>query len=124
MRSTVSEKGFVNSIPDQRDLFEVLVPSKFSSSVSVTVASVTTNTTLSSPISIVDASTGNVIVTLPDAATYEGVTFTVKKIDNSPYTVSVRTSSNQKIDGETEQIISSQWTSMSIVAFSGNWYLV
>jgi hypothetical protein len=72
---------------------------------------------------LVNASNGNITTTLPNAITYEGKQLNIKKIDSSGYTVSINTTSNQTIDGQSTLTITSQWTTLSVIAHDGGWYI-
>ena len=89
---------------------------------------VTTNTTLTTGETavLVNATSGNVTITLPTAASsnYE---YTIKRIDSSANTVTVATTSAQTIDGATTQVIVGQYNSMTVKADnsgSPNWWII
>jgi hypothetical protein len=64
----------------------------------------------------VDASGGDVTITLPTAIGVKGRTYYVKKIDSSMNVVFVQATGGQTIDGLTTQNLSIQWESMQIVS--------
>lgn len=87
---------------------------------------VTSNTTLDSmsELVLVDASAGNVVLTLPAVADADGSVKRVKKTDNSGYTVTLSPSDGSTIDGETSLILQYQWSVAQIQATEDNWYIV
>lgn len=70
---------------------------------------------------LVNAANANVEIFLPAAAS--GRTLTVKKIDATANIVTLTPISNQTIDGETDAIITVQWTSLTLQAFESAWYV-
>jgi hypothetical protein len=73
---------------------------------------------------VADATSGAFTVTLPNATTVgDGREFTVKKIDSSANAVTIGTTSSQTIDGATTKALSAQWTSITVKALSGAWYI-
>jgi hypothetical protein len=64
----------------------------------------------------VDASGGDVTITLPSAVGTQGRTYYVKKIDSSMNFVFVQATGVQTIDGSNIQHLSIQWESMQIVS--------
>jgi hypothetical protein len=80
--------------------------------------------TTSDDMVIADATSGAFTVTLPNATTVgDGREFTVKKIDSSANAVTIGTTSSQTIDGATTKALSAQWTSITVKALSGAWYI-
>lgn len=71
---------------------------------------------------LADASSGQLTVTLP-AATVDGMMCTIKKTDATGFSVIVATADDATIDGETTARIDTQYTSLTIVAYSGDWYI-
>lgn len=91
------------------------------------IATVTANTTLSSAhhTVLVDATAGNITLTLPTAASaYSGGVgrvYNVKKIDASENTVTVDGASAETIDGAATQVLTAQWQSMTIQSDGTAW---
>jgi hypothetical protein len=75
-------------------------------------------------ISICDAATGNITVTLPDCATCSGMYYTAKKIDASANTVTLDPNGAQTIDGVSTAVISVQYTSVTIFSNGSTWYKI
>lgn len=73
---------------------------------------------------LVDATTGSIIIDLPAAATSTGHIFIVKKIDNTANTVTIRGHLAELIDGVNTQVISSQWTSITLVSNGTASYII
>jgi hypothetical protein len=73
---------------------------------------------------VANATGGAFTVTLPNATTVgDGREFTVKKIDSSSNAVTIGTTSSQTIDGATTKVLTAQWTSITVKALSGAWYI-
>lgn len=78
---------------------------------------------------LVNATSGNLIITLPTAAsaysaTLGGYTFIIKKIDNSANTVTIKGNGAETIDGVNTQVISAQWMSYQVQSNGTSWYIV
>lgn len=63
-------------------------------------------------------------VTLPTAIGIEGRIFTIKKVDATGNGVTVATTSSQTIDGATTQVITTQYTSMTVISDGVNWSII
>lgn len=72
---------------------------------------------------LVNATAGNVAVTLPSALN-TALSFVIKKTDSSANTVTVVPAGGQTIDGASTLVLGSQWMSVSLVPSGGNWYVV
>ncbi len=72
---------------------------------------------------LVDASDGDVTITLPDATERTG-RFEIKKIDSSSNTVTIETQESQTIDGSEGIIIDFQYDSYTVVSNQENWFIV
>ena len=91
----------------------------------ITSSSQTGTLTLGQSTVLVDASAGEVILTLPLANLAPGKFYNIKKIDvNEGNFVRIQRSGSDTIDGETEQIISSQYTTMTIQSNGTNWFII
>ena len=71
----------------------------------------------------VDASGGSRTITLYAASSNSGRQVKVKKIDSSANTVTIDGNSSETIDGATTQVISAQYTSLSLVCDGSNWHI-
>lgn len=72
---------------------------------------------------LVDASGGNVTITLPAVAA--GVfEFRIKKIDSSANTVTVDGAGSEVIDGQLTQVISSQYVTLVIINSNTAWWII
>jgi hypothetical protein len=69
----------------------------------------------------VDATSGNITVTLPDAAAILGKKYVIKKVDVSANLVNIQTSLAQTIDGLTVQQLLTQYETISIVSTGVTW---
>ena len=87
---------------------------------------VTTSETLSSSTQFVwvDATKGNVIITLPAAADNTRTVYTIKKIDNSGNTVTIDANGTEKIDGELEIVLNLQYQYVTIVCDGDEWFII
>lgn len=73
---------------------------------------------------LVDASNGNLLITLMDISEADGETFYVKRIDNSANSVTIQgINSSQTIDGQTSTSFSYN-QSFRIVALNSIWYSI
>jgi len=79
---------------------------------------------------LVDASAGNVTITLPTAVAAAGSgngrsTFIIKRIDNVlTNTVTIATSNSQTIDGAATATLVLQYQSMTVISNNANWFKV
>ena len=72
----------------------------------------------------VDATTGNVTITLLPAREMEQKRLTIKKTDASANTVTIDASGTETIDGALTRVITTQYASIEIMAYNGNWLIV
>ena len=72
----------------------------------------------------VDATAGNVTITIADADECRGKRVTVKKIDSSANTVTVSVKSGGTIDDATTQVINFQYTSICLMSANDEWWIV
>lgn len=73
---------------------------------------------------LVDASSGNVTVTLPSAVGLSGKIFVIKKTDSSGFQVIVDGDGSETIDGATTATITSQYESITIISNNSNWFIL
>lgn len=123
----------INSVGTQIDKSGALyingLPIKDTGS-AVRVKSITANYTAewSDTVLLVNATGGNITVTLPDSGTVSstkdemGKIFHVKKVDASANTVTIDGFSTQTIDGATTKVLTTQYDSISIVSDGSNWH--
>jgi hypothetical protein len=71
-----------------------------------------------------DATSGNVTITLPAAASFAGYRFHIKRIDNASNTCTVARSASDTIDGQTSFTIDQQYTSVMVVSNGSGWYIL
>jgi hypothetical protein len=95
-------------------------------SFAVAFTSISTNTTLNDSHCVVsvDATSGNVTVTLPAASGIAGRQYFIKKVDSSANTVVIDGNASETIDGATTVTISTQWQSYTIVSNGTNWLII
>jgi len=90
------------------------------------VTSVSTNYTILSidDLILVDASSGDVTISLPSAVSNPGKEFDIKKIDSSENEVILDPYSTETIDTEDGQRIDYVGDCINIVSNSSNWYII
>ena len=71
----------------------------------------------------VDASSGDIIVTLPVLSNIDSVGLTIKKIDISANIVTIATPNTETIDGENEQYITTSFQSRTIYTDNFNYFI-
>jgi hypothetical protein len=88
--------------------------------------SVSTDTTLDTTYSVVavDASGGDVDITLPSAVGIEGRTFSVKKIDSSSNSVRVNAAAAEAIDGSATATIRVRYVSITVISDNADWHII
>jgi hypothetical protein len=97
-----------------------------SGSLGLAISTVTTNTTLSSAYYtvLVDATSGNITITLDAASGNTRRIYVVKKIDATANTVTIARSGSDTIDGATSKVLSSQYSGYVIQSNGSNYYIV
>jgi hypothetical protein len=71
-----------------------------------------------------NATSGNVTITLPAAASNAGYRFYIKRIDGSGNTCSIARTASDTIDGQTSISLDLQYTSLTVVSDGGAWYII
>lgn len=106
------------SAQDMRDLLVSVYGSRM-------VNNITSNTTLTTDYDVVtaDASGGAITVTLPDRATVQGKTYTVKRTSASNDVVISRAGSDT-IEGATSKTLGSQYATVSLLAGTATWLIL
>jgi multisubunit Na+/H+ antiporter MnhF subunit len=120
--SNVTKGNVVFNSTTYVDANGVLVVVGFAS----TVATKTGNYTLTSNDATIfaDATTGAITITLPAiASVHSGRVFSVKKIDSSVNTVTLKGNGAELIDGANTQVITSQWKDLTVKSGGTVWYL-
>lgn len=126
--------------PSTDAIFVVKKPSQFQNGLMVTgsvnfqsgsspslIVNTTTSVTgsfINNFIILADAISQSIVVTLPNSTNQNGISLFVKKIDASANTVTIVPSGSTRIDGATNQIITSQYTSIQVVSYGSNWYII
>jgi hypothetical protein len=72
---------------------------------------------------VVDATAGNVTVTLISAVATPN-RYVVKKVDATANTVTIDGAGTETIDGATTKVLSAQWETVTLIPSGGNWYVV
>jgi len=73
---------------------------------------------------LVNASGGSRTITLPNASGIDGRVYVVKKIDSSENTVVVQAQTGQTIDGTNSFTLLTQYATVVVQAYNGNWYII
>jgi len=126
--------GYVIAIPDDKSASDYICPSDGNTLTNATKAEYdayvgkyniltkTSDYTASGgDCVLVDASSGNVTITLPEPS--KATQVNVKKIDSSTNIVTV-VPNGGSIDGETSKEISTQYESYLFISDGSNWYIV
>lgn len=96
-------------------------------SVKAGVGSSSTNSTLTTTgasVQLVDATSGNIVKTLPTAASAVNIIYTIKKIDASVNTVTVQAAGAELIDGANTRVLTTQYQSIQIISNGTAWYIL
>ena len=72
----------------------------------------------------VDATSGNVTLTLPKAERMKGRLLWVKKTDSSANTVTLDGDGTETLDGATTQVISTQYVCLTVLSDGTVWWIV
>ena len=70
-----------------------------------------------------NATSGAMTITLRAASGLAGYVVAVKKTDSSANAVTVDPNASEQVDGATTQVISAQYTSLSLVCDGSNWHI-
>lgn len=122
--NAVTILGFVyNDIDTKYDCF---LNSYALGALTTNITTVSANTTLDGTyhVVLVNASGGNRTITLVDATKYRGIEYIIKKIDSSSNTVTIATQSSQTIDGQTSEVLDTQYQVVKVVSDGSNWYKI
>ena len=94
-------------------------------SITNAVATKTADYTLTASDDLVkgDASGGAITLTLPTAVGNSGKEFFIKKIDSTGNSVTVAGDGSETIDGSATQVITAQWTTLTIISDGANWLI-
>lgn len=98
---------------------------KVNGSVSFALQKKTTNYTITSndKVILINASVGNLIVTLPNITGISGRAYTIKKIDSSIYNVTIKPNSTELIDGQVNLTFSTQYQSYDLITDGTQWWI-
>lgn len=121
--SYAGKKGKILAVKDTEDGLEFV--SKGDGSV-YDIKTVTSDYTVidSDYTILVNATGGNITITLPSASSLQGSEFNIKKIDSSVNLVTVDGNGSETIDGSTTAIIETQYESITIQSDGSNWYII
>ena len=92
------------------------------------IATVTTNTTLDGAVDgstvLVDATSGNLTITLPAAADADERRYYIKKIDASGNTVTVEGNGAETIDDAANYVLTVQYQSVTVHCDGTEWWIL
>lgn len=89
-----------------------------------TIINITVDTTVDiGKTYLVDATTADILITLPTSVGLEGMAVRIKRIDNSFNIVTVATSLSETIDGVSDGTLNSM-DSLWVISDDNNWYIV
>lgn len=71
-----------------------------------------------------DCSAGAITLNLPAAASSEGFSYAITKTDSGANTVTIDGNGAETVNGETTQVISRQYTSITVVCDGTGWNIV
>jgi len=80
--------------------------------------------TVANDLVLVDATGGNITVTLPSATIQPGKQIDIKKIDSSANIVTIATDGSETIDGTSTAVLSSQHDSVTVASDASNWWIL
>ncbi len=99
----------------------------FGGSVAFPIISTDSNLTLTNShyTVLVSAFDSNITITLPNASGINGRIYVIKRIDNrAMYSVVIQAQSGQTIDGASSISLSTQYATVVIQAYGGNWHIL
>lgn len=110
-----------------RDLEAIisLFSQRLSTALTVTTKTVVSDYAISASqdfLLLVDASAANIDVSLPSASTAKNRYFIIKKVDATANTVTI--AGAEDIDGNPDEVLTSQYENISIISNGIQWYLV
>jgi len=75
---------------------------------------------------LANAASNAITITLPTAIGKPGRQYVIKKFDSTSttYRVTVATTSSQTIDGETTQVITDNYTAITVISNGANWVII
>ena len=93
---------------------------------SLNTQTVTANTTLtiSDDVTLVDATSGNIVISLPPAATVSGKLYNVKKIDNTSNSITIDPDGSELIDNGATLSTNIQYENFTIVCDGTKWWVL
>lgn len=96
-----------------------------SNGLTTAVATISSNTSLNTShhVVLVDASSAQVTLTLPSAATTSARQYMIKKKDSSSNAVVVSASNSQTIDGQASLSFNTQYEAIMVVSDGSNWFI-
>lgn len=91
------------------------------------VDTLTNNTTLndiSGKVYLINATSTNVIINLPNTVSIDGFKLTIKKIDKTNNEIKLQPASLQQIDGDNFKTITQPYVSVAIISKDGDWWII
>lgn len=121
-----SKLDFIGTLTDHTFIATMGGAAASSQANSFTVNSTSVDYTLvtTDRVLIVDASSSNITVTLPAAASSPGFTYNIKKSDATSNTVIVDGNGSETIDGGTTAVITTQYETIQVVCDGTCWFIL
>lgn len=116
--SAGSKGDFIDLIPN-----EIAIPIVDAGSI-VTSVTIDYAALLTDDVILVDASTGDVIVTLPAAADQIGKQYRIKKVDSSANTVTIDGDGAETIDDGAIAVLTTQYEAATLVSDATEWWVL
>lgn len=73
---------------------------------------------------LADATSSAFSITLPTAVGRSGKKYFIKRINDGSNNVTVDTTSGQTIDGETSQVLTTQYETITVISDNSNWHII
>ncbi len=73
---------------------------------------------------LVNATSGNVTITLPAAATVQHQILVIKRLDSSANTITIDANASETIDGQTTTTLRDQYNAITIQSDGSNWFIL
>jgi hypothetical protein len=73
---------------------------------------------------LVNATSGNIVISLPSAIGIDGRPYIIKKVDGTANTVTITTQGAETIDGASTYVLDTQYEAVSIASDNANYYII
>lgn len=122
----INQKGFVTELVDDGtdlvlDITGVVIGDR--NSVDTLTTTATINNT-SGKVYLVNATTGNLTINLPNTVTVDGFKITIKKIDQTSNEIKLQPAGLQQIDRDSFKTIIQPYVSVTLISKDGDWWII